>query len=71
MRTAKAVAAAVCGFVAPAAGLLIVHDGHMTGADWIVAGATCIVAYTGTYAAPANRGSGAPGGNGGTTQFGK
>lgn len=56
MRTAKAVAAAVCGFVAPAAGLLIVHDGHMTGADWIVAGATCIVAYAGTYAAPANKG---------------
>lgn len=55
MRTAKAVAAAVAGFLAPAAALLIVHDGRMTGELWAVAGATCVVAYAATYAAPANK----------------
>lgn len=56
MRTAKAVAAGVAGFLAPAAALLIVNKGHMTGADWAVAAATCVVAYSATWAAPANRG---------------
>lgn len=55
MRTAKAVAAAVAGFLAPAGALLIVKDGHMTGADWAVAAATCVVAYAATWAAPANK----------------
>lgn len=55
MKTAKAVAAAAAGFLAPAAGLLIVNDGHMTGADWLVAAATCVVAYAATWAAPANK----------------
>lgn len=55
MRTAKAVAAGVAGFLAPAAALLITNGGHMTGADWIVAAATCVVAYATTYAAPANK----------------
>ena len=56
MRTAKAVAAGVAGFLAPAAALLITNKGHMTGADWAVAAATCVVAYAATWAAPANRG---------------
>lgn len=55
MRAAKAVAAGIAGFLAPAAALLITNHGHMTGADWLVAGATCIVAYGATYAAPANK----------------
>ena len=55
MKTAKAVAAGLAGFLAPAAALLIVNDGHMAGADWLVAGATCIVAYAATWAAPANK----------------
>ena len=55
MRTAKAVAAGVAGFVAPAGALVITNKGHMTGADWIVALATCVVAYAATYLAPANK----------------
>jgi hypothetical protein len=55
VRTAKAVAAGIAGFLAPAGALLIVNNGHMTGADWIVAAATCVVAYAATWAAPKNQ----------------
>jgi hypothetical protein len=55
MRTAKAVAAAVAGFCAPAAALIITNKGEMHGTDWLVAFATCIVAYAAVWAAPANK----------------
>lgn len=55
MRTSKAIAAAVAGFIAPAAALVIANKGHMSGTDWLVAGATCVVAYAATWLAPANR----------------
>jgi hypothetical protein len=58
MKTAKALAAGVAGFLAPAAALVIVHDGHMSGSDWIVAGATAVVAYAATWAAPKNKPAG-------------
>lgn len=50
----KAIAAAVAGFIAPAAALLVANKGHMSGADWLVAAGTCVVVYAATYAAPKN-----------------
>lgn len=53
-KQAKAVAAALAGFIAPAATLVITNGGTMTGKDWMVAAATCIVSYAAVYAAPKN-----------------
>lgn len=55
MTQVKAIVAGVVGFVTPAAALLIANKGHMTGSDWIVAAATCVVAYGATYWAPKNK----------------
>lgn len=55
MTQVKALVAGVVAFAAPAAALLIANKGHMTGADWLVAGATCIVVYSATYLAPKNK----------------
>lgn len=54
-RQAKALWAGVAGFVAPGMALLVANKGHMTGADWIVAGATCFVVYSATWLAPRNK----------------
>lgn len=55
MTQVKAIFAGVVAFVAPAAALLIVNKGHMTGADWLVAGATCVTVYSATWLAPKNK----------------
>lgn len=43
---------AVVGFVAPGAALIIANGGAMSGRDWIVAAATCVVTGATVYAVP-------------------
>jgi hypothetical protein len=53
-KQAKAIAGAIAGFIAPGAALLIANGGTMSGKDWLVAAATCVVTYAAVYAAPKN-----------------
>lgn len=47
---------AIAAFFAPGCALIIANGGHMSGNEWIVAGATCVVAGAAVYVAPANKG---------------
>ena len=53
-KQAKAIAAGIVGFIAPAAALVISNGGTMFGKDWMVAAATCITVYAATWLAPKN-----------------
>lgn len=55
MKQIKAIVAAVFGLITPAAALVIANGGTMTGKDWAVAAATCVVSYTAVYLAPKNQ----------------
>lgn len=43
---------AAVAFVAPGAALIVAQGGHLSGRDWIVAGATCVVSAAAVYAVP-------------------
>jgi hypothetical protein len=46
---------AAVGFIAPGATLIVAQGGDLTGKEWLVALATCVVTSAAVYAAPKNK----------------
>ncbi len=46
---------AAVAFVAPGATLIVAQQGDLSGHDWLVALATCVVTSAAVYAAPKNK----------------
>lgn len=45
---------ALAGFIAPGAALIIANGGDLSGRDWLVALATCVVTSAAVYVVPKN-----------------